>query len=479
VIALLLALGCSDSTAIDGGYDAAIDAPSLRDAGSRPDGGSDAGSASIDGGIEPAPLEEGELSPGGETTTGEIGPRAFRQPAKNLALARRSQFENGRAFFEADWVASPSGLVDRDGLGPLYNALSCIGCHLENGRAPPPASADDPAPGLLFRLGSEETGAPDPVYGGQLQPLAVAGVPPEGRIARTTARVLHSLARGGEVELVAPSYAAVALGYGPLSDVRISPRIANALVGQGLLEAIADDDLASWADPDDSDGDGISGRLHLVAGSIGRFGWKATEPSVRAQTAAAFLGDLGITTPLHPDENCSAAQTACAAAPNGGAPEVSGARLDATAAYVRLLGVPTRREGDAIEVRFGKALFAAFGCANCHRPSYVTGPSEEPELEGQRIWPYTDLLLHDLGPRLSDGRADGGASPDEWRTAPLWGLGLVRTVNGHLFLLHDGRAREVEEAIYWHGGEADAARIAFERASTAERAALVRFVESL
>lgn len=430
-----------------------------------------------------ADLEDGELLPGGATTTTRLDVGAFVQQAANLGLARRQQFEAGLQFVQLPWEVAP-GRPEADGLGPTFHATSCLDCHASNGRAAPQRSPDDLGIGTMLRLGSAADGSPDPHYGGQLQPFGIAGVPGEGRVHRYEDEVAHVLADGTTCILHMPRYELTELAFGPLADgVVWSPRLAPHVVGQGLLEAIASADLLARVDESDQDGDGISGRAQWVTRGgetlLGRFGWKAGQPTVAWQTAAAFAEDLGITSPLLPEAGCPEAQDACASAQNGGTPELNATRLAAAAAYVRLLGVPVRRSAEDRDVRRGKWLFGAHGCAGCHHPSYVTSQSVEPELAAQRIWPYTDLLLHDLGDRLADGRPEGEATGREWRTPPLWSIGLLPVVSGHQALLHDGRARGVEEAVLWHGGEADAARLAYERSSGEDRAALVRFVESL
>ena len=285
-----------------------------------------------------------------------------------------------------------------------------------------------------------------------------------------------------------PAYTFVDLAFGELADdVLISARVAPHMVGLGLLEAIPEAALLELADPDDADGDGISGRINRVwdvaseTHVVGRFGWKAEQPSVRQQVAGAFLGDMGITTPVFGSQDCTAAQTDCLAARDGGegGPEIDPETFDKVVIYSSLLAVPGRRLADDAEVLRGKALFGEMGCAGCHTPSHRTGPHPLPEVSDQLIWPYTDLLLHDMGPELSDGRPVFDAEGSEWRTPPLWGIGLFEAVNDHQQLLHDGRARGVAEAILWHGGEAEAAREAFRTATVAERDAVVRFVNSL
>nr|WP_244237421.1 di-heme oxidoredictase family protein [Corallococcus llansteffanensis] len=440
-----------------------------------------------------APLEPGEALMGGATTVFRTDPEAFLQPAANLTVERRSRFLLGEANFEVDWVPAPSSQRDREGLGPLFHATSCLACHVGNGRgAPVVGSALAPAP-LLIRLsvpGQDSHGGPlpEPTYGDQFQPRALAGLPSEGQV-QVTYEPLPGvpLTGAGPVTLQAPRYTLAALGYGPLAPgVRLSPRIAQPMVGLGLLAAIPEATLLAWADPEDGDGDGIRGHPNRVWSVkegrevLGRFGWKAHQPDLEHQAAGALMGDLGLTSPLFPRSACTAAQTGCLAAVSGGEPEVDAENLATLSDYSHLIAVPARRGAEREDVRTGKAAFLRAGCAGCHRPSTLTGELPGfPELSHQRIWPYTDLLLHDLGEALADGRDDFRATGTEWRTPPLWGLGLTATVNGHTHLLHDGRARSVLEAILWHGGEATRSREAVQRMSPQERSALLTFLDSL
>jgi CxxC motif-containing protein (DUF1111 family) len=346
---------------------------------------------------------------------------------------------------------------------------------------------------MLLRLsvpGADARGAPvpEPSYGGQLQGRSIPGVPAEGRPGVTYEEVEGRFGDGEPYSLRRPSYSIETPGYGPLADdVLVSPRVAPHLVGLGLLEAVPEETLRALSDPDDRDGDGVSGRLNLVwdvaAGRKvpGRFGWKANQPSLRQQTAGAFNGDVGITSSLFAEESCTSAQKECLAAARGGeGPQLREGFLDSVVSYVSTLAVPARRRPEAPEVKRGKGLFAGAGCASCHTPVLQTGAHPRfPELSQQKIRPFTDLLLHDLGPELADGRPDFEATGSEWRTPPLWGLGLVPTVNRHRTLLHDGRARGFAEAILWHGGEAEASREAFRRLPRPDREALVAFLESL
>jgi CxxC motif-containing protein (DUF1111 family) len=283
------------------------------------------------------------------------------------------------------------------------------------------------------------------------------------------------------VVLQAPLYALHELAYGPLGDgAVVSPRLGPHLIGLGLLEAIPEDRLRELADPDDLDGDGVSGRLQRHGdGRVGRFGWKGDAATVEDQVAGAFVGDMGLTSALHPTDDCTAAQPACGASPSGGDPEVEPQIFDRVLLYSRALAPPVRREADHPEVLAGQGLFTELGCAGCHVPAHRTGPGALRAVEGQHIFPYTDLLLHDMGPELADGRAVGAADGQEWRTPPLWGLGLQDDVTGEAHFLHDGRARTLTEAVLWHGGEAEAAREAFRTAGATDRAALLAFLRSL
>jgi CxxC motif-containing protein (DUF1111 family) len=291
---------------------------------------------------------------------------------------------------------------------------------------------------------------------------------------------------GTPYTLLQPTYIIEDLAFGPLHpDIMVSPRVAPAMVGLGLLEAVPEAAILALADPEDRDGDGISGRPNMVLDlrtgetALGRFGWKAGQPTVEQQAAAAFNGDIGITSLLFPAENCPEPQTACRGAVSGGQPEIPEDRLARLAFYARTLAVPAMRNVSDPEVRRGAELFLSGGCSSCHTPRFETGEHETAALSNQTIFPYTDLLLHDMGEGLADNRPESEASGQEWRTPPLWGIGLVETVNGHTRFLHDGRARNLTEAILWHGGEATGSREFFRNLSAEDRAALVRFLKSL
>ena len=439
-----------------------------------------------------APIEPGEWLPGGDTTnTLLLGINAFSRHVENITLEHERMFFSGNALFNEPWVEAPASTGNRDGLGPLFNARSCSACHARDGRGLPPDSPDASFLGLLVRVsvpGEDVHGGPlaDARYGGQLQPFALPNVPVEAALRVLYTEVPGQYDDGTPYTLLEPTYAIDSLGYGePEEPLLLSPRIAPQVIGLALLEAIPTERLEALADADDDDNDGISGRLNYVwdeeaqAMAVGRFGWKSEQPTVRQQTAGAFLGDMGITTPVFPEQNCTASQPECAAAIAGGEPEIDDRLFDRVVLYSSLLAVPVRRDWEDTEVRRGKQLFADAGCIGCHVSRHETGPHAFEEVADQVIWPYTDLLLHDMGPALSDGRPVYSAGPSEWRTPPLWGVGLFTTVNGDSRLMHDGRARGVAEAILWHGGEADASRAAFTAMSATERAALVRFVESL
>ena len=442
--------------------------------------------------------EPGEALSGGHTSVAQADHNAFSLPSANLTPVRRLDFSVGNSFFRAPWVIAPSTTTARDGLGPLFNTNACQNCHIKDGRGHPPAADAASAVSMLLRLsipagpGQEAQlqrhgVIAEPTYGGQLQDMAIPGHAPEGRIRLEWQTHRITLADGSEVELRQPKLQLSDLGYGPLHpQTQFSLRIAPPMIGLGLLEAIADADLLALADPDDSNGDGISGRANQVwddargQSVIGRFGWKAGQPTLNQQNAHAFAGDMGLTTSLLPADDCTAAQAACQQMPNGGSPEVSDNILASVLFYSRNLAVPQRRQVDAPQVLKGKALFHQAGCASCHTPKFITrADAAEPELASQTIRPYSDLLLHDMGPGLADQRPEFLASGQEWRTPPLWGIGLTQQVSGHTQFLHDGRARNLLEAIFWHGGEAQAARDAVSHFSRDEREALLAFLNSL
>ncbi len=444
-----------------------------------------------------APADEA-LS-GGDTTVFITGANAFATKLRNISTQHRREFSVGNSFFNTNWVIAPASPDARDGLGPFFHTRSCSACHTLDGRGAPPGlepAGSEPSPALLFRLslpGAGEHGAPLPVpaYGLQLQPKALPGLEPEGRIVTTWTEKPGQYPDGTAYSLLAPSYAPADWKYGPPpADLLLSPRIAMAIHGGGLLEAIPEADLAAAADPDDANHDGISGRLNQVwdreKGAVrpGRFGWKANEPGLLQQTADAFNGDMGLTSRLAPLENVTEAQRPAAARfPSGGqdgGPEVSDLVLDRVVTYLRTLAPPARRNVADPEVVRGRALFDQVQCAACHRPEWKTGDVPDlTELANQTIRPWTDLLLHDMGEALADHRPDFLATGTEWRTPPLWGLGLQKVVNGHTRLLHDGRARNVEESILWHGGEAQNSTDLFKKLPAADRAALLRFLDSL
>ena len=429
---------------------------------------------------------------GGDATIILNSSESFSTPLADLSTERLRDFAFGRHLFRRNWQIAPASVESLDGLGPTFNRVSCSGCHIKDGRGRPPESNNDPMKSMLVRLsvpGEDANGGPmpHPIYGGQLQDKGILGVPKEGR-ATISYQIINSGFTDGQLyHLRKPSYQFTDLGHGALGDdVQFSPRVAPAVYGLGLLEAVDAATIEAAADPDDADGDGISGKVNRVwdhlsgETQIGRFGWKANTANLYQQVAGAAAGDLGITTSVFPNDNCPPAQDACVAAPNGGAPELADHHLEQLVFYARTIRVPARRGIDQPAVLRGEDLFATAGCAACHSPTLTTGTDTAvPALANQTIHPYTDLLLHDMGEGLADGRPDFEASGREWRTPPLWGIGLIQRVNLHLFLLHDGRARGFMEAILWHGGEAEAARDAVIAMPREDRDALVAFLRSL
>ncbi len=440
-----------------------------------------------------AAAEDATLSPrlGGTTSRPITSDKAFTLPLANLPKAQLRDFFFGNRLFNTNWTQAPDSVKSFDGLGPVFNRVSCSGCHTRDGHGRPPVGPDDSMLSMLVRLsvpGTDVHGGPKPhsVYGDQLNDRAIHDVAAEGKAHITYNNVAGRYADGTAYTLARPHYLIEALAFGPLgTDVMLSPRVAPQMIDLGLLEAVPEADILAKADPEDRDGDGISGRANMVwdhAGgnaALGRFGWKANQPSLRQQAAGAALGDIGLTSPLFPKANCGRSQTACVDAISGGAPEISTMFLDRLELYSQTLAVPEQRDADHPSVRKGWATFRRAGCDACHTPTLTTGDHPLAALSRQSIHPFTDLLLHDMGPELADGRPDFLADGQEWRTPPLWGIGLVETVNSHTRFLHDGRARNLEEAILWHGGEAEAARDSFLAMPKAERDALLAFLNSL
>lgn len=447
-----------------------------------------------------------EGKPGGAASV-RVRPTAdaFSQYSGNMPFDRQMDFNLGNALFTKSWVPAPASTLASDGLGPLYNAHGCQDCHLKDGRGHVP-DLGETSVSLFLRLsvpgGFSPEGIKDwlatqdePTYGGQLQNFAAVGQKAEGRMDLTYTEIPVTLADGSVVSLRNPTYAVAEAAYGPVqADTMLSPRMAPPMIGLGLLEAIPAGDILALVDEGDTNHDGISGRASIVPSAelgvpaLGRFGFKAGAATVRDQSAGAFAGDMGLSTASHPVPwgDCTVAQPACRTAPNGEQPdhrdglEVGAQSLDLVTFYARNLAVPERRAAGDPTVLRGKALFYDLNCTGCHTPKFVTARLEgQPEQSFQLIWPYTDLLLHDMGPGLADNRPEGRATGSEWKTLPLWGIGLTAQVTGHSDFLHDGRARTLLEAILWHGGEAQAPRDAVVALPKEDRDAIIAFLESL
>ncbi|MCE9650456.1 MAG: c-type cytochrome [Parvibaculum sp.] len=441
--------------------------------------------------VVPVEMPDPSSPPGGDYTTALGNRNAFADASPVLTADERRIFFFGNRLFNTNWTTAPGSVKAFDGLGPVFNRVSCSGCHTRDGRGRPPEPGED-FDSMLVRIsipGRAPDGGPKPhpAYGDQINDRAILGVPAEAKIDLKWQTVHGAYGDGTPYELQKPIVRVVDPAFGPLGDdLMTSPRVANQVYGLGLLEAVYQNDILKRADPDDRDGDGVSGRPNWVIDPethekvIGRFGWKANQATLRSQDTGAAFGDIGLSTSLHPGQNCMAAQTACAAAQTGGEPELSDEFLDKLVLYSRTLAVPARRNSHDPEVIAGGQLFAKIGCAACHSPTMKSGAMASPiSLANQTFHPFTDLLLHDMGSGLADGRPDYEATGSEWRTPPLWGIGLIPDVNGHDRLLHDGRARGVAEAILWHGGEGEAARERFKELDAKERASLVAFVNSL
>ena len=422
-------------------------------------------------------------------TLSAADPAAYSAAVSGLDSAQNAEFRNGEAEFRQRWVV-PFHIGGQWGRGPLSNGEACSDCHAANGRGRAPDHEGMPMQSMLVRLsipGAAEDGGPlaHPVYGIQLQSIGVLGkVPEEGRARVRYSEQKVTLEDGEIVSLRKPQFGIHNLRYGALEpEVMLSARVAQPVFGMGLLEAVPDSVLIELAQTQKQAGRG--GRTNLVFDPmqgrkvIGRFGHKANQPSLPQQVATALVEDLGVTSRLFPVDNCTTAQSVCGKVPSVGTLELSDARFQALLFYLRAVSPPERRDRDNAKVMHGEKLFEAAGCGQCHVPSLRTGDAPLAALANRTIHPYTDLLLHDMGEGLSDGRPDFGAGPRDWRTAPLWGIGLSGAVNGNATYLHDGRARTLIEAIVWHGGEAQSSRDAFVAMQRQEREALLAFLASL
>jgi len=421
---------------------------------------------------------------GGSQTIFDKGVSAFSSQFPSLLGNRGSVHGVGDAAFGATFVSAPAPL--NPGLGPIFNNVSCSSCHVNDGRGKPPLGREQNT-SLLVRLSVSGTGAhdgpkPAPGFGLQLQQRSIFGVRPEASFHIEYSDFVVEMNDGTKYTMQRPNYI-IEDPYIPFpAGLMISPRIAPPVFGLGLLEAVEDSDILSRADEADADGDGISGKPNHVwdemkqQAVIGRFGWKANNPNILQQSAAAYNEDMGITNFIFRNESSFGQSQGVA----NDAYDVTDSLLQSVAFYIRTLAVPARRNANDDQVVRGKMMFHEAGCASCHTPRLKTKTNVSfPEISGQTIYPYTDMLLHDMGEDLADNRPDFEASGSEWRTSPLWGIGLTRVVNGHNNFLHDGRARSLMEAILWHGGEAAKARDNVKAMPEADRDVLLKFLESL
>lgn len=488
---------------------------------------------------------------GGETSRSDTTSNAFSSHVNNLKdVVRIRRFNIGDDFFENPWVGKTASTELRDGLGPLFNNNACQDCHIRDGRGHAPADSGQPKENdfstmiikaINTQVSSDDKnrmlagtlgGVGDSQVGPQLQQEALFSIKKEASLSVTYQYHSVYFTDGTAVELRTPywtiknNYAdstqkkkaandsGFDVGFGSDFDTNFdtgfdaatlfSPRIASPMIGLGLLALIDEKTILQRSDPEDKDNDNISGKANKVWSVseqkpvLGRFGWKAGQPSIRQQTAGAFNNDMGLTSNIFPHEGCLEHQHDCLKSPNGNGDsrsdypfEVSVKTLDFVEFYASHLSVPARRNSENIDVKAGKQLFIDAQCQACHTERYTTvnNPSF-PELSQQAIYPYTDLLLHDMGEKLADiniyndaGSTDAlveyQATATEWRTPPLWGLGLTKTVNPNATFLHDGRARTIMEAVLWHGGEAQASVdkvLAFDRE---QREQLMLFLNDL
>ncbi len=419
--------------------------------------------------------------------------KAFGRAIPILEELELSFFGVGNAMFDQSWVSAPATTTSRDGLGPIFNARACSACHLRDGRGQPILETGSGSEGFLIRLSSGNDLITGPInfpgYGGQLQDDANLTFDAEGTINVTFEYITGTYDDGETYELRKPIYTITNEKYGSIAGAEQSPRVGQQVIGLGFVDALSEESILANADENDADGDGISGRANYVWNvsenktTIGKFGWKANQPSLEQQVAAAFNGDMGLTTTIFPDENCPDGVD-CTELYNGinegDTAEVNDTQFSRIMTYQAAISVPIRRNYQDIDVLKGKNLFSELACIKCHIDDFTTSDYEFlPQISNIDIKPYSDFLLHDMGDDLADNRADFLATGSEWRTQALWGLGMIETVNDHTFLLHDGRARSIEEAILWHGGEAAQAKEDFIALTATERQQLLDFLNSL
>ena len=465
-----------------------------------------------------ASFDAQEIKQGGDTGISITSSESYSKPSSNITASRKGSFFIGNAFFRQPWVVAPASTDSRDGLGALFNVAACQSCHIKDGRGHAPMSSEDDADSLLIRLAMPATTDEQrqklknsliekvvhPIYGGQLQDRGIQGVPAEARVAVQWSDKPITFADGHVETLRVPTFNLTKLGYGAFDDeMMVSPRVALPMIGLGLLEQIPDEAIKKQAIKVNSD---ISGKFNMVMDpqtgkvALGRFGWKAGQTKLITQNQSAFNEDMGLTSNIRPHESCMPTQTACMNATTGadeqgnGKPpvEVNDEVAKFVEFYTRNLAVPHRRNAEDKLVLAGKKRFYNIGCQSCHTPRYQLPKTDDDHLEqhGQVIYPYTDLLLHDMGNDLAD-RTIAGKLPSkdlqveflansyEWRTPALWGIGLAQTVDSQATFLHDGRARTLMEAVLWHGGEAEKQKQKVLKLDKQGRSELNAFLKSL
>ncbi|WP_143310386.1 di-heme oxidoreductase family protein [Chitinophaga vietnamensis] len=421
---------------------------------------------------------------GGESTVFDITSKAFGHAIPGLNARDQHVHDLGDKQSEQTFVTAPAPV--NSGLGPIYNNVSCKSCHHNDGKGNPTTGLNTSS--MLVRLsvpGSDAHGAPLPVpgYGLQLQDLAIFGKQPEAKVLINYTEQVVTYPDGHQTTLYKPAYT-IASPYAPMpGNVLTSARMAPPFFGLGLLDLIPEATILGFAQQQAAENRGISGKPNYVydavtgATILGRYGMKANTGTLLTQVAAAYQQDMGVTSRVFPQESCYGQPQYDGLADD---PELPDSILDATVFYIKTLAVPARRNTTHPLVKQGEMLFAQIGCASCHIPSVQTGTDVRfKALSNQRIHPYTDLLLHDMGAGLADGRPDFKADGNEWKTPALWGIGLFEKTNGTPYYLHDGRARSLEEAILWHDGEAAAAKTQFTRLTATEREHLILFLKSL